>query len=91
MKKKYAVLQEPALGYDLVKEGVPEVIMLELRSARQTGRKTCLLHGCHARALWWQGEWEAETVQIEGKLEGRVRVWYRYGWRGGRTSRALPY
>lgn len=56
MKEKYAVLQESLhRGYTLIREGVPEVITLELRSARQTGRKNCSLQSCHVRALVARG------------------------------------
>ena len=91
MKEKDAALQEPAVGDDLGREGIPEVVMLELRSAKQTREKVVLPQSCHARALCWEGAWELKLLRQKESWRGENRVWCGCGWREDRTSRALPY
>lgn len=55
---------------DLVREGVPEAVTLELRLAKQTREREVFQQTHHARALWWEGPWKAE-VWDRGKLERR--------------------
>lgn len=71
MKEKDAALQEPAVGDDLVREGIPEVVTLELRSAKQTREKVVLPTELSCQGSVLGGGLGAEIAQTGRKLEGR--------------------
>lgn len=59
------------MGVDLVRKGVPEVVTLELRSAKQTREKVVFSTRLSCQGSVLGGGLRAEIAQAERKLEGR--------------------
>lgn len=59
------------MGGDLVRKGVPEVVTLELRSAKQTREKVVFSTKLSCQGSVLGGGLRAEIAQAERKLEGR--------------------
>lgn len=79
-------------GFDLVREGLPEVVMLEVRSAKQSREKEVFLTELSCQGSVVERAWEAEIARTESwRGEDKVCIWCRCDWRGCTTIGALPY
>lgn len=82
--------KSPQWGSALVREGVCEVVALELREVRQTRERELFTAEPSCQGAGVGGEWEAERTQIESKQAGGERIRVSIMWMWLKSSAFIP-